>query len=109
MPDNIAEHAQAESRPQDMAIWRAILAGDEWFALARKDGANRKNVVKALRFLGQMNAVHIKFVRYEHVFLLRAKLDAAPRDVERRFGIWRFVLFTHPFTGGRAVFSEPVD
>ena len=105
-----AAHQLSEVFPQDMAIWRAILAGDEWFRIARKDGANLRKVRASALFMQRDDAVQAGgYVRFRHLTYLRLKLRAAPRDVELRFGIWRFVLFTHPFTGGRAVFSEPVD
>jgi hypothetical protein len=88
-----------EVRPQDMAIWRAILAGEErfWRLQYRSDLALYR---------------HIVLVNPEHFLRLcktadRARYASPPCG--GRPAVYRFVLFTHPFTGGRAVYSEPVD
>ena len=83
-----------EVRPVDMAIWRAILAGREGYIVCAPGMERflRKLIFRRLytpsRDLAQMRRVQ------------------AQCPLSR---MHRVVLFVHPITGGRAVYSEPVE
>lgn len=88
----------AEARPVDMAVWRAILAGQEAFAKHPMRAAKARSALLLVARAGRWD-----------------RLPPTPQEAVRRAtrgdlaGLSRFVLFTHPVTGGRAVYSEPVD
>lgn len=103
-----------EKAPQDMAVWRAILEGDAWLTLRGPNFEARK-VRRLLNWahyaygdpLMPRSKITGRYLFYPdsqvaHVLRLR-------RRIGRGAVVWRVVSFTHPFTGGRAVYSEIID
>lgn len=88
-----------EASPHDMAIWRAILAGK--VSYWRAPGG-----VRVMRRHLLMSRRRLPFTEAE----LDAELQRNPNLRWRlTCPLYRFVMFTHPYTGGRAVYSERVD
>ncbi len=100
-----------EKSPQDMAIWRAILAGDEWYALRFSHAPGLRQSLKwAYGCAGGPGVLRLPGGRA--AFVGPGALPAL-RKAKRVWGpnarIIRLVYFIHPFTGGRAVYSESID